>query len=143
MSFFNYKLDEVAVNWTLAPEEVKNDYRKRVKRREFRRSIRTALFLVSLIAGVGGLLVLPFIFLPENIGAWLFVLGLAPAGWLVGYLFSYNHIFDKWNFARWERYIFQLEQKYPYPDRAERLKRHYEEMISLWEKKLGLRGIQK
>jgi len=143
MSFFNYKLDEVAVNWALAPEEVKNDYRKRVKRREFRRSIRTALFLVSLIAGVGGLLIFPCNFFPRDIfEIWLFV-AVLPASILVGYLFGHNWVFDKWNIERWDRYIGQLEQKYPYPDRAERLKRHYEEMISLWEKKLGLRGIQK
>lgn len=139
MSFFNYKLDEVAVNWALAPEEVKNDYRKRVKRREFRRSIRTALFLVSLIAGVGGLLIFPCNFLPRDIfEIWLFV-AVLPASILVGYLFSHNWVFDKWNIERWDRYIGQLEQKYPYPDRAERLKIHYQETISLWEKKLGLK----
>lgn len=135
MRFFDYSYDDALVNWPLAPEKIKHDYLKRVKKREFGRLIRTCVFIPSIFAGVGGLLwlVLQFIGRSEYEGL-LSMVTLLGASVLIGYLLSFLPDLDKWSTKRWKLYVEELVERYPYPDSTKRKARYYEEQLLILER---------
>ena len=130
MRFFDYSYEDALVNWTLAPEEIKHDYLKRVKKRELGKIIRTCVFIPSIFTGVGGIiwLVLQFIGRSEYEGL-LSMVTLLGASALIGYLLTFLPDLDKRSTKRWKLYVEELVERYPYPDSTKRKVRYYEEQL--------------